>query len=148
MFLLDKIVAFIGILAIFLFCFFGCVALYVGMVEWFQLQSEASLIADSMAQYGGYTNIANQHLKTFCVKHGLNPAALSVAADPPGGPVPYGQPVSVTMSYPFNQVVDAGLLSAVVNFPLRVSATGVSHYVQNMVTGASPVQVYYCVPSL
>ncbi|MQL53972.1 hypothetical protein GFC01_17250 [Desulfofundulus thermobenzoicus] len=146
--MLDKIITFIGILIFFLFCFFSCVVLYVGMVEWFQLQSEANLIADSMAQYGGYTNIANQQLKTFCEKGKLNPGAMTVTVEPSGGPVPYGQPVSVRISYPFNQVVDAGIFSSVINFPMRVSAGGVSHYVTNMVTGTSPVQVHYCTPSL
>ncbi|MCL6478555.1 MAG: hypothetical protein K6T65_09060 [Peptococcaceae bacterium] len=145
--MLDKLVAFIGILILFLFCFFSCIVLYVGMVKWFQLQSEANLIAEGMAQYGGYTNTLNGQLRDFCAQSNFKPGELTVTVNPSGGPVPYGQPVSVSISYPFNQAVDIGLFSGAINLPMQVSAAGVSHYVENVITGASPVQVYYCAPS-
>jgi len=141
---------FFAVVVFLFFIFAGGLVLFVGVSKWYQLQAETQFIAATVGEYGGYTTVADQALQDFCVQKNFDPAELTVVVDPPGGyPVYYGSTLSVSMSYPFDQVVQLGHMSYLVfplDFQMRTYAAVISTYVPQMGPG-TPLQATYVSPS-
>ncbi|MDA8337165.1 MAG: hypothetical protein M0Z41_19620 [Peptococcaceae bacterium] len=148
--MLEKPIMFFGIVVFMFFVFAGGIVLFVGVSKWYQLQAETQFIAATVAEYGGYTDVADSAIAGFAAAKNFNPAQLTVSITPPGGyPVNYGNTLSVSMSYPFSQVVRFGNMSYLVfpvNFQLKTYAAALSTYVPQMGPG-SPLQAAYTTPS-
>jgi len=148
--MLEKPVMFFAMVVFLFFIFAGGLVLFVGVSKWYQLQAETQFVAATLGEYGGYTTVADQAIADFCTQKNFDPHDLTVTVNPPGGyPVCYGNGLSVSMSYPFDQVVQLGRMSYLVfpvGFQLKTYAAALSTYVPQMGPG-TPLEVTYVAPS-
>lgn len=148
--MLEKPVMFFGIVMFMFFIFAGGIVLFVGVSKWYQLQAETQFVASTVAEYGGYTTVADGAITDFCAQKNFAPSLLDVNVNPPGGyPVYYGKTLSVSMSYPFSQVVGLGMMRYLVfpvGFQLKTYAAALSTYVPQMGPGEA-LQATYAAPS-
>lgn len=100
--MLDKIIAFGGVFFLLMFVTVGCIFLILGVAQWYSLTTEAQFIASSIGKYGGYTDIANNSLQSFCSNVKLNQQQLGVTVSNTTSVAPNGSPVWAEVSYPYN----------------------------------------------
>jgi len=148
--MLEKPIMFFGIAMFLFFIFAGGIVLFVGVSKWYQLQAETQFVAAAVGEYGGYTDVTDSAIADFCSQKNFDPDKLTVIVNPSEGyPINYGNTLSVSMSYPFSQVVRMGSMSYLVfpvNFQLKTYAAALSTYVPQMGPG-SPIQATYTAPS-
>jgi hypothetical protein len=143
---LDKVLASIVALTLLIIFFCGCVVLYVGVTQWFLAQNEAIYISDSMAMYGGYTDVLNQQVINYCSNYKIDFASVNLNVTPsvPGStdtpPAAYGQEVDVVLSYKYPMS-----FMGVTFIPMTITthASAVCTYVQGIAPGGNLISVQY-----
>lgn len=146
---MDKVLISFAVVVVILLLFGGCIVLYVGANQWFLAQNEATYIANSMAMYGGYTNVLNQQVSDYCSKYKINPASVILTVTPSGSgstpPAAYGQKVDVTLSYAYQMSYMGVSLPATIT---PTSASALCTYVQGIAPGGNLINVQYMEPSI
>ncbi|MEW6727595.1 MAG: hypothetical protein ACOYU7_10130 [Bacillota bacterium] len=124
--MLDKIIATFGALFIILgFTMAG--TLFCGMIgQWYAIENQAQFLAASQGKYGGYTTEADEALRDFCRDFKLDRSEIEVDVSAPGGPVPWGQTVTASITVPFKFQV--GSFVATFTVPLTGYGRAVSSY--------------------
>lgn len=138
---LERYAGLVGALIALFMLFMGGVAVYSGVTKWWQLQAETQFIAGMVGEYGQYTQAAQDELTGFlsAKKFESSQLELSISYQPgnplPGqsvtgqAPAPYGTPITVEMSYPFNaEIFGFNILPQ--DFNLKTYFSVVSTYVE------------------
>lgn len=119
--MLEKFIAFLGVLMLLIFFVAGGTVVMVGTVKHYQLQTECQVLANIMSRSGSYDNICDQSLASFCQKSNISPGDLQVEASP-SDTASYGDTVEVKIKYPFKVQLSVGDMEELFDFDINTTA--------------------------
>ncbi len=98
---------------------FGGVMCEGMVVAWGSVQNEAQSVAMIMSQQGGFTLTAENAIDQYLQSAGYSQTDTTITVTDPGGAIPFGTPVSVSITVPFQFQVGSFF-----SFPAPLTGTG------------------------
>jgi len=113
----EFIMTIFGWMMLFMVSVSGCVFVSMG-VAWGGVQNEAQSVAMVVAEQGGYTQTAETAIDGYLQSHNYSSSDTTIAVTSPGQEIPFGEPVEVDITIPWQ--FDASWFS----FPAPMTGVG------------------------